>query len=223
MSNLTVYCAARGSAWLRRAERALDSVHAYAPDVELMLYEYKKGERFSGLAQIETRWVLFLDADVLATGDVRAPIRAPDADEADVHIRRSPLHEHPRWTERHYAQMIDAAGLAYHPVVWNGAFYASKWTAHLIAQRFGYWRGWYRRYKPKPFGGYHKKPDQHALTLALIEMGALVKWIGPDLVSWQGHNEGVGLIHHFSGVIYAVLERQGKLREALHAEAKLLT
>ena len=245
MPDLTVVCAASGKAWVRRARRALDSVLALAPDVKTILYPYKRrqgrgdADRLQGILQADTPWVLSIDADVLAAGDVRAPVlHNRHWGMYAVLAREAPIRRHPAWHQDRWEAMLKAAGLDPCPVAWNGAFYIERRVAGEIIPRLGHWTRFYLDRRPAVFERPHRKPGQIAFTLALAEAGLFlgsVGWVEAETFSFHGErpigqigpigpmgqttqptaHERPGIIHHIGGKRYVELEAAGKLESAL--------
>jgi len=225
MSELTVVCAASGPVWIARARRALDSVLALAPDVRTILYTYKRragrgdADRLQGILQAETPWVLSIDADVLAAGDVHEPVQLRRSfGWQDILVRASPLHEHPAWHNDRWLGMLASTRLAPRAPVWNGAFYITRELADRVIPRLPHWTRFCLDYRPIIFDRPHRKPGQVAVTMALAEAGVtdgLTGWKGPETFSWHSRPETPGIIHHFNGVVYAELEAAGRLESAL--------
>jgi hypothetical protein len=216
MSDLTVICGATLGPWERRARRALDSVKSYAPDVETLLWRGPAARRMKAVGLARTPRVLFIDADVLATGDVRELVSRLAG--RAVLARISELHSHPQWHPDRYRTMLERAGLAYRHLVCNGVFLMSSGVARQIADRVSHWRSWYGRYRPPILDRRHKKPDIHAFTLALAEAGigdAQTAWAGPAEFGWHSHPGELGIIHHFNGETYCKLEAAGALEGAI--------
>ena len=230
MFDLTVVCAASGRDWIARARRALDSVLALAPDVHTILYTYKRragrgdADRLAGILQADTAWVLSIDADVLAAGDVRVPVICNRHwGMHDVLVRESPLQTHPGWHKDRWEGMLAAAGLTFRWPVWNGAFYIRRALAARAVPRLGHWTRFYLDWRPVVFDHPHRKPGQVAVTMALAEAGVgdgQTGWKGPETFSWHGHPEPAGIIHHFGGKRYVELEAAGTLESAIEEMRK---
>ncbi len=224
-TSITVVCGATRGAWTRRARRALDSVAQYSPGVRTILHEYVRrpgagdADRLQGILKAQTPWILSIDADVLATGDVRfLPGHVDRFSERPLIARKSPLHHHPLWRHGRYVQMLVMADLAYRSVVWNGAFFIRRELAERVVPRLAHWTQWYLSYRPLIFEHKHPKPGQHAFTLALADALALDRqthWFGPEAFSWHSHPRELGLIHHFSGKTYVKLEKEKGLEAAI--------
>ena len=225
---LTVVCGATKGVWTRRAGRALDSVREHAPDVQTILYEYKRNkaagdaDRLQGILEAQTPWVLSIDADVLATGDVRRMLEhVTRFSDCQICARQSNLHSHPYWHQSRYETMLARADVKksmYRDVVWNGAFLIHRRLVERVVPRLMHWTSWYLAYQPVIFQWKHKKPGQVAVTLALAEAGVGndgTFWADAAWFGWHSHPREIGLIHHFSGKTYIQLERQGKLEASI--------
>jgi len=223
MSEFTVMIAATPGAWTRRAERALGSIQRYAPDVPGLIWSYRRGTtigdvaRFDGLLRIETPWILHLDADVVATGDVRPIMEQLAASGKEFLGRRDFLHDHPEWHQDRYEEMILDARLSYRSVAW-GHFALSRDLARRIMPRLGHWMKWFLSYRPLILDrGHDKCHHQLSITMALAEAGigdVETHWVGSDVFSSHSYPE-LGLIHHFNGQIYKQLEREGRLESSI--------
>ncbi len=212
---MTVVCAATPGVWMERAKRALNSVREHSPDVDTLLYPYGTSQnRFEGILDAQTRWVLFLDADVLCTGDVRPLVSQARSVGCLIMARRSNLHDHPQWHEGRWLHLLDRYESMQRDIVWNGAMLVDCRAASEWVPRIPVWRKRYLAYDEDIFTRPHKKPDQHSITLALAEAGILdadTCWAGPHAFSWHSRPEELGVIHHFNGRIYRDLEREGAI------------
>lgn len=219
MSDLTAVCAWSGKGWKARAERALASVRRYAPDVETRLLACRPDVRLARcLAEGETPWLLFLDADVLCTGDVRPLLEQAIASGCRLMARRSPLHGHPQWSHLRWRRLLARYSLPERHLVWNGAMLVRREAAEAWVPRIPVWRKRYLDYEEQVFRRRHKKPDQHSITLALAGAGILDEdtcWVGPEAFSWHSREGELGIVHHFNGEIYAELEAAGRLESAI--------
>jgi len=215
-TNFTVVCGVTQGLWQARAERAFLSIRRWAPDVVCECVLCPPDRRLARcLAVPDTPWILFIDADVLATGDVRTLMHGL---RSNILIRRSPLHDHPAWRQDRYEHLLRLAGLPYRTVVWNGAFLIARTLARQIARAIADWRCWYLSQRRPIFERPHRKPDQISLTLALAEARVLddrTTWAGPEQFSWHSRPEELGVIHHFNGQIYGQLAREGRLEAAI--------
>ena len=224
MGDLTIVCGYWGKEWKSRAERAVESVLAHAPDVETIVRACPKGgARFELLRQVKTLWALFLDADVLATGDVREVVSHVAESGCFFGARLSNLHDHPAWHRDAYEKMCSRAGLSARQIPWNGAFVVTRTLGQKLGGRIAHWRRWYLKHGRGVFGGPNRKPDQHGLALALSEAGISSKltcWLGGEHVSWHSRGGELGIIHHFNGQVYARLEAKGGLGAAIQERRK---
>ncbi len=239
-SDLTVVCSYTSAKWFRRGVRAMNSIQRYMPGVRCCGHKYWGSLecRMFGMTKAETPWILFIDADVLATGDVRPLIEEHSS--SRLIARRSPLPEQPGWHADRYQELFDSGqyrrdddgeedtyysgryhdndDLVYRSVVWSGAFLIERDLAEEIVYRLSYWRKWYRGYRPRIFDGPLRRHDQFALTLALAEAYCLdtdTSGVGPEAFSWHSRPGEFGLIHHFGRQAYEKLERKGRLEAAI--------
>lgn len=230
--NLTPICAVTGTAWKRRARWALESVQGLAPNLKTLLWPYTRGragKRFNALLEAETPWVLYMDADVLATGDVRIIRDMVAASGKPFAARWDPMQaeQMPEWHEERYRAMMAAAGLPMRKIVWNGVMLMTRDLAQDVVPRLSDWIQWYLRYwrkNERVFDRRHPKQDQFGWTLALADAGigdGETFWLTPNEVSFHSHQGELGLIHHFNGQVYARLERQGRLWAAIEERRKV--
>lgn len=226
MSELTVVCSVYGKGWERRAERCLASAKDYNPDIQALLHVHDPkgpGTRFDAVLEAKTPWVYYLDADCLATGDLNDIMQIHNAGSFLV-ARQWHLDGLGGWSRRRFEAMCREAGLGENapPIFWCGAYLVRREAAQTFVPRLRAWRDWYIDYTPPPMMRPHKKPDVFAHTLAVAESFCLdaIDWVGPEFVTWQGHDEpGTGLVHHFTGAVYRRLERQDKLEDTLRGKA----
>jgi len=212
MPELTVVCAVTPGLWERRADRVLADVLRYSPEIPTLKWVYRRnhGPRWYALLQPTTCWILYLDADVLVTGDVSQILARVQPPEQMLLCRPSPLHGDPRWNEGRYRDLLRKYGLPYRTVIWCGAFLIRRSLAQIVVPGLPRMIRQYRQHRPRLFKHRHLKHDQVGWTLALASAGILnedTAWAGPEFVSWEGHSEARGIIHHYGGKELSRLER----------------
>ena len=219
MSDLTVVMAATAGTYKRWADRLAASIRQFSPDVPVVIFPFeaqpRRGERFGCLLESATPYTLHLDADSVATADVRPLVALLEDSGKRILSTASASDTRPGWRNDYYTKMFTDAGLTPRWMI-PLHFLIETALAHQLVARFRHWIDYAIAYRPAPFPREHQNyREAYMMALALSEAGNGdddTLYVGRDIFSYRSPPNTCGIIHHYTAMSYRPLERDGKLQ-----------